>query len=92
MTWPADFAAAVFTIGPDGRALSLSVDWDGGTEFKRVEDKPLLKGEVLKPGEIAPRSPINAPETTVMYGLRPRFCRSVVEPGRLEQIMAAGVS
>ncbi len=27
-------------IGPDGRALSLSVGWDGGTEFKRVEDKP----------------------------------------------------
>jgi len=40
MDWPADFAAAVFSLGPDGRALSLSVGWDGGTEFKRVEDKP----------------------------------------------------
>ena len=39
-TWPSDFAAAVFTIGPDGRAQSLSMDCDGGTEFKRLEEKP----------------------------------------------------
>lgn len=38
--WPEDFTPAVFTIGPDGRALRLSVGWDGGTEFKRLEDKP----------------------------------------------------
>jgi len=38
--WPEDFTPAVFTIGPDGRALRLSVGWDGVSEFKRVEDKP----------------------------------------------------
>jgi CubicO group peptidase (beta-lactamase class C family) len=38
--WPEDFTLAVFTIGPDGRALRLSVGWDGVTEFKRVADKP----------------------------------------------------
>lgn len=40
--WPFadDFTPAVFSIGPDGRALSLSLGWDGVTEFKRVEDKP----------------------------------------------------
>jgi len=39
-TWPSELDAAVFVIGPDGRALSLSVGWDGGTEFKRLEEKP----------------------------------------------------
>ena len=39
-TWPSDLEAAVFAIGPDGRAQSLSVGWDGGTEFKRMEEKP----------------------------------------------------
>lgn len=39
-TWPMDINTAVFAIGPDNRAQSLSVNWDGGTEFKRVEDKP----------------------------------------------------
>jgi hypothetical protein len=39
-TWPADFTAAAFTIGPDGRAQSLSVDCDGGTKFERLEAKP----------------------------------------------------
>ncbi|MHB9075786.1 MAG: serine hydrolase [Desulfobaccales bacterium] len=38
--WPEDFTPAVFTIGPDGRALRLSVGWDGITEFKRIEEKP----------------------------------------------------
>ncbi len=40
LDWPEDFTAAVFAIGPNGRALRLSVGWDGGTEFERVEDKP----------------------------------------------------
>jgi CubicO group peptidase (beta-lactamase class C family) len=39
-TWPMDSDAAVFVIGPDGRAMSLSMDWDGGAEFKRLEAKP----------------------------------------------------
>ena len=39
-TLATDLNAAVFAIGPDGRAMSLSVDWDGGTEFKRMEEKP----------------------------------------------------
>jgi CubicO group peptidase (beta-lactamase class C family) len=39
-TWPLDLAVAVFAIGPDGRALRLSVSWDGVAEFKRVGDKP----------------------------------------------------
>jgi CubicO group peptidase (beta-lactamase class C family) len=39
-SWLSDLSGAVFTIGPDNRAQSLSVDWDGGTEFKRAEDKP----------------------------------------------------
>jgi len=39
-TWPTDLAAAVFAIGPDGRAMSLSMDCDGGKEFKRIEEKP----------------------------------------------------
>ena len=38
--WPDEAITTVFTIGPDNRAQSFSVDWDGGTEFKRVEDKP----------------------------------------------------
>ena len=32
--------SAVFTVGADNQAQSLSVDWDGGTIFKRVEEKP----------------------------------------------------
>jgi CubicO group peptidase (beta-lactamase class C family) len=39
-TWLNDLSSAVFTIGPDGWAQSMLVDWDGGTEFKRVEAKP----------------------------------------------------
>ena len=39
-TYGMDLDGARFAIGPDGRAQSLSVDWDGGTEFKRVEGKP----------------------------------------------------
>ena len=39
-TYGMDLAGARFAIGPDGRAMSLSVDWDGGTEFTRVEEKP----------------------------------------------------
>jgi CubicO group peptidase (beta-lactamase class C family) len=39
-TWPMELNAAVFAIGPDGRAMSLSMDCDGGTEFKRLEEKP----------------------------------------------------
>ena len=39
-TYGMDLDGARFAIGPDGRALSLSVDWDGDTEFKRVEEKP----------------------------------------------------
>jgi CubicO group peptidase (beta-lactamase class C family) len=29
-----------FAVGADGRAQSLALDWDGGTEFKRMEEKP----------------------------------------------------
>ncbi len=39
-TWPFEENGAAFTIGPDNRAQSLSLDWDGGTEFKRVTDHP----------------------------------------------------
>lgn len=39
-SWLDDLDSAVFTIGPDGRAQSLFLDWDGGTEFKRVAAKP----------------------------------------------------
>jgi CubicO group peptidase (beta-lactamase class C family) len=39
-TWPLDLETAVFAIGPDDGAMSLSVDWDGGTEFKRLKKKP----------------------------------------------------
>jgi len=39
-TWPLDLEVAVFAIGPDGRALRLSVSWDGVAEFKRVGEKP----------------------------------------------------
>jgi hypothetical protein len=44
-TWPDasdtdEHNLAVFTIGPDGRAQSLSLNWDEGAEFKRVEAKP----------------------------------------------------
>jgi CubicO group peptidase (beta-lactamase class C family) len=38
--WPEDSTPAVFSIGLDGRAESLSVDCDGGAKFKRVIDKP----------------------------------------------------
>jgi CubicO group peptidase (beta-lactamase class C family) len=38
--WPEDFTPAVFTIGPDGRALRLSLGIDGVSEFQRLEDKP----------------------------------------------------
>jgi hypothetical protein len=38
--WPDEIGTAVFTIGPDNRAQSFSVEWDEGTIFKRVEDKP----------------------------------------------------
>ncbi len=48
-TWPDtgdtdDLNLAVFTIGPDGHAQSLSLNWDGTTEFKRVEVKPAPEG------------------------------------------------
>jgi len=39
-TWPLDLETAVFAIGPDDGAMSLSVDWDGGNEFKRLKKKP----------------------------------------------------
>jgi CubicO group peptidase (beta-lactamase class C family) len=44
-TWPDtsdtdDLNLAVFTIGPDGRPQGLTLNWDGTTEFKRVEAKP----------------------------------------------------
>jgi CubicO group peptidase (beta-lactamase class C family) len=39
-TWPLDLEVAVFTIGPDGRALRLSLDLDGVAEFERVGEKP----------------------------------------------------
>ncbi len=48
-TWPDagdtdDLNLAVFTIGPDGRAQSLALNWDGTTEFKRVAAKPAPEG------------------------------------------------
>jgi CubicO group peptidase (beta-lactamase class C family) len=39
-TWALEPGTAVFTIGPNNQAQSLSIDWDGGTEFKRGEEKP----------------------------------------------------
>jgi CubicO group peptidase (beta-lactamase class C family) len=39
-TWPMEINTGVFTIGPQNLAQSFLVDWDEGTEFKRVEDKP----------------------------------------------------
>jgi CubicO group peptidase (beta-lactamase class C family) len=39
-TWPLDLTRAAFTIGPDNQAQSLWVDWDEGTVFKRVKEKP----------------------------------------------------
>jgi hypothetical protein len=39
-TWPLDLEVAVFNIGPDGRALRLSLDLDGVAEFERVGEKP----------------------------------------------------
>jgi CubicO group peptidase (beta-lactamase class C family) len=43
-TWPDtsdtdELILAVFTIGLDGRAQSLSLNWDEGAEFKRLEAK-----------------------------------------------------
>jgi hypothetical protein len=35
----ADVVGAVFKIGSDGKAQSLRLEWDGGTEFKRQEGK-----------------------------------------------------
>jgi CubicO group peptidase (beta-lactamase class C family) len=44
-TWPDasdtdELNLAVFTIGPDGWAQNLSLNWDEGAEFKKVEAKP----------------------------------------------------
>ena len=39
-TWPVDLEVAVFNIGPDGRALRLSLSLDGVAEFERVGEKP----------------------------------------------------
>jgi CubicO group peptidase (beta-lactamase class C family) len=35
-----ELTLAVFTIGPEGQAQSLSLNWDEGARFKRVEAKP----------------------------------------------------
>jgi CubicO group peptidase (beta-lactamase class C family) len=35
-----ELTLAVFTIGPEGKAQSFSLNWDEGAKFKRVEGKP----------------------------------------------------
>ena len=36
---PGQVEVAEFDIGPDGKAWSMKLSWDGGQEFVRVEQK-----------------------------------------------------
>ncbi len=35
-----ELTLAVFTIGPEGKAQSFSLNWDEGAKFKRTEAEP----------------------------------------------------